>query len=162
MSGMKGIDKRNPYRRSMAAVVTSCTLFAAIGCGGPYDAGVTGIVMLDGNKVPRGTVTFNPVQGGPAAYARIDEDGSYTVRTGVEEGLPSGEYQVTVAANEPPPVEQTADGGPPPSGKQITPLWYRTKDTSGLRFNIEPGGNEINLELTSQPPPGWIPRGRAR
>jgi hypothetical protein len=25
---------------------------------------------------------------------------------------------------------------------------------------VEPGSNEIDIELTSQPPPGWKPRGR--
>ena len=98
------------------------------------------------------------VAGGPPAYARIEETGSYDVRTGREEGLPSGEYQITVVANEPPAVQQTASGGPPPPGKAITPPWYRTKETSGLKYTVEPGGNEVNLELKSQPPAGWNPR----
>jgi hypothetical protein len=119
---------------------------------------VTGVVTLDGTVVPRGTVSFQPKAGGPAAYARIEEDGRFVVRTGREEGLPSGDYDVTVTANEPPAVTQTASGGPPPPGKPITPMWYRTKSTSGLSFVVEPGDNEINLELTSQPPAGWNPR----
>jgi hypothetical protein len=75
--------------------------------------------------------------------------------------LPAGKYEVTVIANEMPAVMQTAEGGPPPSGKAITPVWYRSKETSGLKFSVEPGSNEINLELTSQPPAGWNP-GRRR
>jgi hypothetical protein len=131
------------------------------GCGGVYDATVSGTVTLDGSAVPRGTVSFHPTSAGPAAYARIEDDGSYSVRTGREEGLPPGEYLVTVISSEPPTVSQTAVGGPPPAGKPITPLWYRTTDTSGLRFTVEPGHNEINLELTTQPPAGWNP-GRRR
>jgi len=114
-------------------------------------------VTLDGTAVPRGTVTFHPNAGGPAAYAPIQDDGSYTIHTGREEGLPSGEYQATVTANEPPTSQQTASGGPPPPGKLITPLWYRGKDTSGLQFTVESGSNEIDLELKSQPPAGWNP-----
>lgn len=127
------------------------------GCGGMFDSSVSGNVTLDGIAVPRGTVTFLPVGGGPAAYALIQEDGSYSVRTGRENGLPAGEYAVTVSANEAPAVKQTASGGPPPPGKPITPAWYRSKDTSGLHFTVEPGSNEINLELKSQPPAGWNP-----
>jgi hypothetical protein len=141
-------------------IVISIPLIAGQGCGGTYDSAVSGMVTLDGVAVPRGTVSYQPVAGGPPAYARIDADGSYAVQTGREVGLPSGEYSVTVTANEPPAVQQTSQGGPPPPGKPITPAWYRTKDTSGLKFTVEPGNNAINLELSSQPPAGWNPRGR--
>jgi hypothetical protein len=141
------------------AGVVACVLIT--GCGGTYNASAEGMVTLDGNPVPRGTVTFYPSAPGPSAYARIEEDGSYFVRTGREEGLPAGDYEVTVIANELPSVMQTAQGGPPPAGKPITPLWYRTKQTSGLKFKIEPGSNAINLDLKSQPPAGWNP-GRRR
>jgi hypothetical protein len=124
------------------------------GCGGRYDATVTGTVKLDGVAVPRGTVALNPVQGGPAAYARIDENGRYTVRTGRETGLPTGDYQVTITANEPATAEQTAGGGPPPLGKPITPIWYRSKETSDQRFTLKSGHNKIDLELSSSPPAG--------
>jgi hypothetical protein len=143
------------HRRRVACVWVLCLPVCISGCGGTYDSTVSGAVTFDGNKVTRGTVAYHPVASGPAAYARIDEDGMYSVRTGREEGLPAGEYQVTVTANEPPTTQQTAAGGPPPPGKSITPLWYRAKQTSGLKFNVEPGDNTINLELTKQPPAGW-------
>jgi hypothetical protein len=130
------------------------------GCAGPYDSTVSGIVRLDGATVPRGTVAYHPTAGGPAGYARVDEDGSYTVKTGREEGLPAGDYQVTVVASEPPAAQESEGGGPPPPGRPITPPWYRSKDTSGLKFTVEPGDNEINLELTTKPPAGWKPPGR--
>lgn len=139
-----------------AAISAAAIVVAAItGCGGAFDATVSGVVTLDDKPVPRGTVSYTPVQGGPAAYAPIEEDGSYEMRTGRERGLPIGEYQVTVTANEPPPVLQTAQGGPPPEGKPITPPWYQLKDSSGLRYNVESGSNEIDLKLTSTPPAGW-------
>jgi len=130
------------------------------GCGGVYDSSVSGTVTIDGQAVPRGTVTYHPTAGGPAAYAPIQENGSYTIHTGREEGLPSGEYQVTVAAHEAAAQLMSKDGGPMPPGKAITPIWYRSKESSGLKFNVESGSNEINLELTLQPPAGWNPRGR--
>ncbi len=125
------------------------------GCGGTYDAYVAGNVTLDEKPVPRGTVTFNPVGGGPAAYGRIGEDGNYSLNTGREEGLPTGEYNVTVVSNEPPKKTTGARGGPPPPGKPIAPIWYRTKQTSGLKFTVNPGSNKIPIELSTEPPPGW-------
>jgi hypothetical protein len=130
------------------------------GCGGSYDSSVEGVVTLDGKAVPRGLVAFHPMSAGPAAYAMIDDHGGYTVRTGRETGLPSGDYQVSVTANEPPAVARTEQGFPPPAGKSITPAWYSSKETSGLQFNIAPGSNQINLELTSKPPAGWKRPGR--
>jgi hypothetical protein len=138
-----------------------CGAFTCLsGCGGAYDATVLGKVTIDGKIVSNGTVAFQPVAGGPAAYARIETDGAYVVRTGREKGLPTGEYQVTVTANEPAATLQTEKGGPPPPGKAITPAWYRTKDTSGLKFTVTPGSNKIDLELKSQPPAGWKPAAR--
>lgn len=148
---------RNAIPAAWMGAAASAVIFLA-GCGGAYDATVQGVVTLDGNRVTRGTVAYAPVAGGPAAYARIDENGNYMVQTGRETGLPSGEYQVTVTSTE--VAVPSTDGGPPPPGRPITPLWYRSKDTSGLKFNVERGSNTIDLELTSQPPAGWKPRGR--
>jgi hypothetical protein len=128
-----------------------CMSIAWSGCGSPYDASVAGVVTLDGRPVPRGTVVYYPAASGPAASARISDDGSYVVQTGKEAGLAPGEYQVTIIANEP-SAQQDEGKGPPPLGKAIVPLWYRSKATSGLAFQVEPGSNEINLELSSKRP----------
>jgi hypothetical protein len=144
-----------PARVCLATAFVGVGLVSLCGCGGVYDASVAGVVTLDSNPVPRGTVTFKPTGSGPAAYGQIQSDGAYTLRTGREEGLPPGEYYVTVVANEPAPMQQTASGGPPPPGKPITPAWYKRTETSGLTFKVEPGSNDINLELSSTPPAGW-------
>jgi hypothetical protein len=146
--------------RRLLCCVGFIGLLSAIGCGGTYDSSAHGLVTLDGKVIPRGLVAFHPLSAGPAAYAIINESGGYEVFTGREKGLPSGEYQVSVVANEAPAMAQTATGGAPPPGKPITPEWYRTKQTSGLKYTIKPGGNEINLELTSKPPAGWKSAGQ--
>jgi hypothetical protein len=107
-------------------------------------------------------VAFLPVSSGPAAYGRIDSAGNYVVETGREVGLPSGDYQVAVGANEPPKATKSADGGPVPTGKSLTPAWYASKDTSGLKFTVKKGSNTIDLELKSQPPAGWKPPPRRK
>jgi hypothetical protein len=86
----------------------------------------------------------------------IEPDGKYKLRTGREEGLKSGAYTATVAANEV-STARGKNGGPPPMGKSITPDWYRDPATSGLTFNVEPGDNEFNIDLTTTAPPGWKP-----
>jgi len=133
-------------------------LAAFVGCGGAFDSSVSGTVTLNGSPVPRGTVAYHPISGGPAAYAPIESSGAYSVRTGREEGLPSGDYQVTVIANE--PSVETKDGRPPAPGKAITPPWYKSKETSGLKFTVESGANTIDLPLSATPPAGWKPTGR--
>lgn len=130
-------------------------LITLVGCGGPYDATVSGMVKFNGAPVPRGTVSFKPQSSGADAFGQINADGTYLMRTGREEGLKSGSYVVSVAANETPPPNPK--GGPPPMGKSITPEWYRDPATSGLTFTVAPGDNTIDLELNATPPPGWKP-----
>lgn len=135
---------------------------ACIGCGGPYDSYVSGVASLDGTPLTRGTVTFNPSTPGPVAYGSIDDKGNYTIQTGREEGLASGQYVVTVVAKEDAIPDTSGRGLPPTPGKDITPQWYASKQSSGLNFTVESGSNDINLELSSEPPPDWKPAGRRR
>jgi hypothetical protein len=147
-------------RRYVLSIGAIGAIACISGCGGTYDATVSGVVTIDGAIVPNGTVAYSPVAGGPAGYSPIETNGAYVIRTGRENGLPAGEYQVTVTAYEPAKMLQTEKGGPPPPGKALTPAWSRTKDTSGLKFTVNPGSNEINLDLKSQPPAGWKPGAR--
>jgi hypothetical protein len=142
-------------------LVSSAAVLAA-GCGGPYDASVTGVVTLDGNAVTSGAVAYIPTSGGPMAYAEIDEAGQYEVYTGSAAGLAPGSYGVTVVSREPPATQRSKLDGPPPPGNLKTPLWYAMAESSPLKFDVEPGDNEFNLELKSTPPPGWTPPPGAR
>lgn len=128
------------------------------GCGGTYNASVSGLATLDGSPLPSGSVAFIPSQAGPSSYAAIMNDGTYVVNTGREEGLPAGEYTVTVVAREDSIEDKSGRGLPPTPGKQITPDWYTSKGSSPLKFTVGSGSNEINLELTSEPPAGWKPK----
>jgi hypothetical protein len=132
----------------------SLALGLLVGCGGTYDASVSGTATFNSAPLTAGTVKFNPEQAGPSGYGLIQSDGSYSIMTGREEGLPSGSYVVTVVANEP-PIPSKNPAHPPTPGKPLTPAWYRDPAQSALKYTVEPGGNEINLELTSTPPAGW-------
>jgi hypothetical protein len=124
-------------------------LSASIGCGGKPSS-VTGRVTLDGAPLPRGTVTFHPTEHGGLAYGTIDPDGAYELKTGGQQGLTPGEYDVTVVATEPTPANLPA-GATPPIGKRITPERYARPETTDLRAKVEPGANEIDLPLRSKP-----------
>lgn len=141
--------------RNLSAVLSCVAAMAMVGCGGPYDATGVGQVTFNGAPVSRGTVSFTPQGSGAPAYGQIGPDGSFVLRTGREEGLNSGLYSVAVTANE--ASTPGPNGGPPPMGKPITPLWYRDPATSGLTVTVAPGSNAINLELNATPPPGWKP-----
>jgi hypothetical protein len=154
--------KKKITQQPKVFVAFALVCLAMVGCGGVYDASVHGVVMLDSSPISRGTVSYSPTNGGPSAYGRIDSDGTYFLRTGREEGIPSGQYEVTVVANEPPMEKRSKSGGPPQAGKLITPAWYRSAKTSGLSYTVESGSNEINIDLSSEPPPDWKPQKRRR
>ncbi len=147
-------QKKMVNRKKNVFGFAAALLVGSAGCGGPYDASVAGLVTLDGNPIPTGSISFVPSNGGPQAYAIVNESGNYEVYTGRESGLPPGEYKVVVVARKS-STTRSAGGGPPPPGEAITPRWYASPETSGLTFNVEPGSNEINLELKSEPPAGW-------
>lgn len=137
---------------------------ALAGCGGPahkYDAVVTGRVTIDGELAKSGTVTFHPVGGGKIAIGRINDDGSYSLRTGqgdlreVDGGtVVPGAYIVTVSITGP-PVPSVIEGAPPSAGPSLVASKYAMHDTSDLKRTVKSGEQVINLELepAETPPP---------
>lgn len=131
-------------RRCLLLVAACYLMLAAAGCGGGHGASVTGRVTLDGKPLDTGTVTFHPEDEGPTAYGGIHPDGSYQVKTGTQQGLPPGEYRVTVMASTEPPTD-----GPSVPGEMITPPRYADPAQSGLRCTVERGANQYDIPLTS-------------
>jgi len=119
-----------------------------VGCGGK-PASVTGVVTLNGEPLAHGTVGFAPTGPGLRAASEIQSDGTYELQTNREAGLDVGEYAVTVASRE--PGQKDPNGGPPMPGPFITPRQYAVASTSGLKYQVESGSNEINIELTGEP-----------
>ena len=153
---------RPKITKQTTLIVLAAGSWVWTGCGGTYDSYVSGVATLDGSPLPRGTVSYNPARPGPASYGVIRSDGSYLIKTGREEGLPSGEYTVTVVAKEESIPDDSNRGLSPKAGKTITPPWYRSKQHSTLKFTVEFGSNDIDLELTSEPPPDWNPPRKRR
>lgn len=123
------------------------SLLVLVGCGGRYDASVSGTVSLDGNLLNSGAVTFHPVAKGPAVIGSIGADGTYELKTGDSKGLPPGDYVVTVKAISAPPTDTMTPAEL--DALSISPIRYGNLKTTDLRYTVEPGRNEIDIRMTS-------------
>ena len=120
----------------------SLSLVLIAGCS-QRESSVSGKVTIDGKPLTSGTVAFYPSGGGAAAYGSIQSDGTYRIATGATGGLNAGEYGVTVVATTPPqPGFQF--------GKMLSPERYNKLETSGLKFTVTTGSNQIDLPLSSK------------
>jgi hypothetical protein len=118
------------------------------GCGGPNAAKVSGQVTLDDQPLTSGTVTFHPQSGnGAVAYGQIDAQGRYELSTGSDAGLAPGPYVATVLATEEIPATRANEES---TFKPTTPARYNNIETSGLKFEVKAGRNDLPLALTSR------------
>lgn len=129
----------------LLAVMAACVVVG--GCGNGL-ANVSGQITLDGQPLRGGkgdvrvTVQFQPADGiGATAIGLADENGNYVIATGSQSGIRPGVYYVACS--------QSVLGKP--KGPDATPdSKYANTRTSGLKFTIEPGRNEINIPLESE------------
>jgi hypothetical protein len=139
----------------------------AVGCG-PGRSAVSGRVLLDGQPLPGGRVTFRPADPREnTVSAELDEKGNYQAE------LPAGDVQVSVDNRELDPSSRTAGGLPPdlpiaPEARQqlgdgaaaakgsdkdagrfrpIPPKYYQA-ETSQLGFAVKGGDMKHDIELS--------------
>lgn len=151
-------------------------LVCATGCGGAggsIDLGeAAGTVTYQGRPVSGAIVMAYP-ESGPIASGFTDNDGKFTLSTGSERGVAIGPVKVSVTKN----VSSAApmSGTTPTRGTDFVdpsktaemmrarqegqeagagateaseiPVKYGNPDTSGLAFEIKPGGNDLPLAL---------------
>ena len=134
--------RRIAYIGLIGWVVISC-----VSCGqqAKQREVVQGRVTFRGAALPGGTIVFTPdvERGGdgPLATAEIKADGSYTLRTGTEQGAASGSYRVTIASE----ASVTPDLSKP---AVLLPLTYSDPEKSGLKREVKAGEvNIINFDL---------------
>jgi hypothetical protein len=133
------------WKRTTIGGLLAAAAVCLAGCGGNLVA-VTGTVTLDGQRLTTGTVTFHPAGKGPTGYAQIGSDGTFSARTGADEGLAPGDYRITVVATGPMPESTPQNRELPPP--RITPDKYASPKTSDLKCTV-PGG-PLKLELRSK------------
>lgn len=139
--------------------IAVAAIAATVGCGGDR-ASVTGRVTLDGKPPVNATLYFQPERG-PLAQAAIDGDGAYELGVpGAGRGVAPGQYRVYLAATASEDEELAksqlteADynaGKRPAVQKTQLPAGfekYYSAATTDLVRDVEPGSNEINLDLT--------------
>ena len=132
------------YQRpwSIAGMVVSIILLT--GCSSELSK-VSGTVVLDGEPLDRGVVTFQ-ADGKPMAIGQIRSNGTYQMKTGSKDGVVPGVYQVTVSAYQSKPSEDDL-GEPIPV--LLTPAQYNSPGESGLTADVKPGRNNVDLPLVS-------------
>ena len=131
------------------------TLVAAIGCGngssGPVTYPVTGKVTLGGVPVGGAAIFFAPTSSDGVAVgasAQTEPDGSFSVRIELDrgksskEGLPAGEYRVSVIKLEHPAGAPSLSKPP----QNTLPPKYATVESTPLTVTVKAEG-ENNFEF---------------
>lgn len=166
-------------KTTMPSVFWSMLLSAIIlpitGCGGSGTVSVKGAVTLDGEPLPKATVSFMPLGEGRAAYGVTDAKGNFKLTTfKVDDGIMPGEYKVMVqeegeAKQDPRTFSEEEkraarmgmkpknSQGPPgvkPADKKtskpsLVPAMYHDAQKTPLRQVIPPPG-KIEIALTSK------------
>ena len=140
-------------RRRHALTLLLIQLASFAGCDQQATVGrVSGIVRLDGKPLTTGAVRFVPAAG-RAASGKIQADGTFTLGTyGESDGALMGKHQVAILAFEATRPGQRTEGGRPPAAvtKPLVPERYMAPGTSGLTFEVKPGHNQADFDLTSR------------
>ena len=135
-------------RSAAAACCGAAVIIILVGCNrSSQESLVSGSVTLGGSRIGPGMVVFAPVEGGKPATGSIESNGSYSLNTGRERGLAAGKYRVAVSIRELPENVKRSDQIPP--GKLRIPGKYEQSTTSGLEYEVAPGRNTIDIDLTS-------------
>ena len=124
--------------RKLLAVGVMAAL--AAGCGAEGGASVSGKVAgPDGSPLGGAVVIARNKETGASGSGETGSDGSYRLNGG--EGVPPGEYSVTVLAQR--MSLQDSDGV-----EAKIPAKYGSHDTSGLSFSVEAGDSkEFNIQI---------------
>jgi hypothetical protein len=129
---------------SLILVIVTGTL----GCGGSKDdpklGQVSGVVTLDGAPVANAAILFQPPQGRPST-GKTDANGRYELTYSIHsKGALLGHHTVTITDSD---DDDDSSGA---RSKTKIPSIYSSK-SSPLSAEINPGENEVNFTLSSNP-----------
>ncbi len=115
---------------------------------------VAGAVTLNGEPMANGTITFFGENHGDTATAKLQSDGTYTLKYGDGFSVPAGDYRVAIVdgaagggvSADPSELMKTVAAGPPE--KSALDSKYVDPQTSGLVAVVKEGTNtNINFDL---------------
>lgn len=127
--------------KNAGLLLVALMLLSAIGCGDgkPERATVAGTVLIDGEPLPKGNITFVP-SGGRPSVARIQPDGSFELRCFDEDdGAIIGTHQVAISAKDIISEDNI---------KWYAPAKYSDYRDSGLTVEVTEATDDLVIELT--------------
>lgn len=126
-------------RATLQLALVAVTLTATFGCGeaGPPHFPVQGKVYIDGKPATEGGVTFRNAQNQMMQMVgAITADGTYAMLHNRQEGVPAGEYVVTVLVTE---TTKTPDGKYTGLPKTISNQMYADPAKTPLKVKVKEG-----------------------
>ncbi|MBL8890599.1 MAG: carboxypeptidase regulatory-like domain-containing protein [Planctomycetaceae bacterium] len=138
--------------RGTPVLVLLVLLASFVGCGSGQSTHIVKgkVVFSDGTPVQFGDVETLSVEHRINARGKIEKDGTFTLTTYEEnDGAVAGEHQVVIIQMTGTPMMAAAKLGPiQHTHGHDTGAKYRSYDTSGLKFTVEPGKvNEVTFTL---------------
>ena len=135
------------FRRGVGAVALA-VLVTVAGCGESSRTGdVSGTIAFDGTPVKAGVITFFPADGQAPTKGGPVTDGRYSVK-----GVPLGQMKVVINGQKVVGEKQVYPGQPNSPVRPITaellPEKYSGIQESQLRYDVTPGTNEKNFDLS--------------
>lgn len=127
--------------KEQTGLVLIVAAVAIAGCGGASDRlpviPTRGLVIVDGKPAVGALLIFHPVEGTPKlpvkARARVHPDGTFVAESyDAGDGVPAGEYIVTVDWRE--PTEQEGD-----EGALLLPEAYTSPESSPVKVRVSSG-----------------------
>jgi len=119
-------------------------LLAAAGCTAKTPRGTAhGTVKVTGKPVTKGAVVFTSAAAGMSVMMNLGDDGSFSMGTYEGDGLPLGEYQVSISPVGLSNGDVMIVGVSPPRNLPTAdvPEKYRDPKTSGLAVTVKEGEN---------------------
>lgn len=127
--------------RKFIAFAVCC--LALTGCGEMKVAPVNGVITLDGQPLPKASVTFLPEAGGRPSYGVTDDSGRYRLAYSMnEEGAEVGKCKVKITTA----IESGEYGSK--RSKEKVPARYANEPTV---VEVQSRSNTIDIELTTAP-----------
>jgi hypothetical protein len=116
-----------------------------VGCSNDQVGQVTGTVTVDGKPVEKGSISFFPADGKGSDAGETIENGTYTVKN-----VPVGAAKVKIRVPKVTGKKKLYDTPESPYRETLSEsLPNRYNDKTELSFDVKPGKNEKNFELTT-------------
>ena len=157
-----GETGKAPPVRAAVSLLLAMIVAAVVGCGPERreTVPVTGRVMVGGQSLASGTITFWPDDGGPPAGGSIGADGTYRLTTYKDgDGAVLGTHKVTVQAEQ---VSETASAPksineemksrtlysqPPVQVRQLVPARYAMRQSTNLTAEVGRDTGSLDFDL---------------